>query len=98
VSQQSSEQQGESPDEGGTVSIPDDALPEDLQPREDNPLAQQADGDVPDDAVTGGYGPAGSGGASGDASPSGNDGASDTSSSEASSESATEGDEGHTGE
>jgi hypothetical protein len=85
VSQESSEQ-APSSDEGGAVSIPDDQLPEDLQPTEDNPLAQPADDDVPDDLVTSGFGPAGSGGTSEDASQSGNGDASDTSSTEASSE------------
>ncbi len=86
MSHESSEQQETSPDEGGVVSIPDDQLPEDLQPTEDNPLAQPADDDVPDDLVTEGFGPAGSGGSSADASDSGNDDVSDTSSSEASTE------------
>jgi hypothetical protein len=88
VSQDSSEQQDRSPDEGGTVSIPDEDLPEDLQPTEDNPLAQEADDDVPEDLVAEGFGPAGSGGTSGDASSSGDDDGAETSSSKASSESA----------
>lgn len=33
------------------MSVSDDELPEDLQPNEDNPLAQPADEDVPDDVV-----------------------------------------------
>jgi len=74
------------------VSIPDDQLPEDLQPTEDNPLAQPADEDVPDDLVTQGFGPAGAGGTSEDASESGNGDVSDASSSAASSESADRGD------
>jgi hypothetical protein len=37
-------------------SVPDEALPEDLQPTEDNPLAQPADDDVPDDILTQGVG------------------------------------------
>ena len=86
MSQEPSEQQASSPDEGGVVSVPDDQLPEDLQPTEDNPLARPADDDVPDDLVSQGFGPAGSGGNSADASDSGNDDASDTSSSEASTE------------
>ncbi|MDX6359883.1 MAG: hypothetical protein QOH37_2937 [Nocardioidaceae bacterium] len=94
MTQESSDQQASSPDEGGVVSIPDDQLPEDLKPTEDNPLAQPADDDVPDDLVTQGFGPAGSGGNSADASDSGNDDASDTSSSEASSELTDEGGDG----
>jgi hypothetical protein len=90
VSQESSEQPERSPDEGVTVGVPDDQLPEDLQPREDNPLAQPVDDDVPDDVVSQGFGPAGSGGTSEDASESGNGDASDTSSSGASSEPAGE--------
>ncbi len=86
VSQGSSDQPTSSSAEGDVVSIPDEQLPEDLQPTEDNPLAQPADEDVPDDLVTQGFGPAGSGGTSGDASESGNGDVSDTSSSEASSE------------
>ncbi len=86
VSQESSEQPESSPAEGAVVSIPDDQLPEDLQPTEDNPLAQPADEDVPDDLVTQGFGPSGSGGSSEDASESGNGDVSDTSSSGASSE------------
>jgi hypothetical protein len=35
----------------GQQSVPDEKLPEDLQPREDNPLAQPADDDVPDDIL-----------------------------------------------
>jgi hypothetical protein len=33
------------------MSVGDDELPEDLQPREDNPLAQPAGDDVPDDIL-----------------------------------------------
>jgi hypothetical protein len=86
VSQDPSEQQEPSPDEGGAVSVPDDHLPEDLQPTEDNPLAQPVDDDVPDDIVTEGFGPAGSGGSSEDVPGSGNGDESDTSSTGASSE------------
>jgi hypothetical protein len=35
----------------GRSSVSDEELPEDLQPREDNPLAQPADDDVPDDVL-----------------------------------------------
>ena len=74
------------------MSIPDDQLPEDLQPTEDNPLAQPADEDVPDDLVTQGFGPPGAAGTSEDASESGNGDVSGASSSAASSESADRGD------
>ncbi|MBO0847750.1 MAG: hypothetical protein J2P22_20305 [Nocardioides sp.] len=40
----------------GPMSVPDEDLPEDLQPTEDNPLAQPADDDVPDDVVLDGDG------------------------------------------
>lgn len=33
------------------MSVPDEDLPEDLQPSEDNPLAQPAGDDVPDDLL-----------------------------------------------
>ena len=69
----------------GALDVPDDELPEDLQPSDDNPLAQPADDDVPDDALTEGAGRAGSGGGSEDASRRRDDG-SETSSREASSE------------
>jgi hypothetical protein len=85
VSQDSSEQQ-ESPDQGGAVSVPDEQLPEDLRPTEDNPLAEPVDDDVEDDVIVEGFGAPGSSGGSGDASQSGNGDASDTSPSEASSE------------
>jgi hypothetical protein len=52
-------------------SVPDEALPTDLQPAEDNPLAQPADGDVPDDILTQGVGHGDSGGSPEDASESG---------------------------
>ena len=44
----------ESENEGtpGQHSITDEELPEDLRPTEDNPLAQPADDDVPDDVIT----------------------------------------------
>jgi hypothetical protein len=38
-------------DQGGSMSVSDDELPEDLQPREDNPLAEPAGDDVPDDVL-----------------------------------------------
>jgi len=71
--------------QGGPLSVPDERLPEDLQPNDDNPLAQPADDDVPDDALIEGAGHTGSGGGSEDASR-GSDEGSGTSSQEASSE------------
>jgi hypothetical protein len=56
----------------GPSSVPDEDLPADLQPVEDNPLAQPADDDVPDDILTQGVGHGGSGGSPGDDSASGN--------------------------
>jgi hypothetical protein len=38
-------------DETGPLTVPDGALPEDLRPSEDNPLAEPADEDVPDDLL-----------------------------------------------
>jgi hypothetical protein len=35
----------------GIQSVDDDQLPEELRPTDDNPLAQPADDDVPDDIV-----------------------------------------------
>jgi hypothetical protein len=66
--------------EGDGLDISDDRLPEDLQPTEDNPLAQPADDDVPDDLLTQGGGHTDSGGNSEDAPDRGADDASDTSS------------------
>jgi hypothetical protein len=68
----------------GSMSVPDDALPEDLQPSEDNPLAEPAGDDVPDDALVKGAGHDDSGAGSEDASAGGGDD-SDTSSDGASS-------------
>ena len=53
-------------------SVPDEALPSDLQPAEDNPLAQPAGDDVPDDILTQGVGHGDSGGSPEDDSVSGN--------------------------
>ena len=69
----------------GVLSVPDEDLPEDLRPSDDNPLAQPADDDVPDDAVIEGVGQPGSGGGSEGASR-GNGDVSGASSQEASSE------------
>jgi hypothetical protein len=46
-----SEQSREPESSDAGVSVGDDELPEDLQPREDNPLAQPAGDDVPDDIL-----------------------------------------------
>ena len=53
-------------------SVPDEALPTDLRPAEDNPLAQPAGDDVPDDILTQGVGHGDSGGSPEDDSASGN--------------------------
>jgi hypothetical protein len=68
----------------GALSVPDEDLPEDLRPSDDNPLAQPTDDDVPDDAVIEGVGHPGSGRGSEGASR-GNGDVSWTSSQEASS-------------
>jgi hypothetical protein len=86
VSQESPEGQGQPSDEDAAMDIADDQLPEDLRPREDNPLAQPADDDVPDDLLTQGGGHTDSGEGSEDASRTGDGGASDAPASEASSE------------
>jgi hypothetical protein len=85
VSQQDASEAAEHDGGDGRLSVPDERLPEDLQPAEDNPLAQPAGDDVPDDALTQDVGPDGSGGGSGGASEGGDD-ASGTSSDEAPSE------------
>jgi hypothetical protein len=90
MSQEPSEEQGQSSDRDDSLDIGDDQLPEDLRPSEDNPLAQPAEDDVPDDVLTQGHGQVDSGKGSEDASSTGDDGASDTPSSEASSESASD--------
>jgi hypothetical protein len=43
---------GAADDTAGQMSVPDEDLPEDLQSAEDNPLAQPAGDDVPDDVLT----------------------------------------------
>jgi hypothetical protein len=50
MSEQSSEQRDDGPD-GGPLTVPDEALPEDLRPSEDNPLAEPVGEDVPDDLL-----------------------------------------------
>jgi hypothetical protein len=67
----------------GALNVPDDRLPEDLRPDDDNPLAQPADDDVPEDVLIEGH--TGSGGDSGGASE-GEGGDSGASSQEAPSE------------
>lgn len=46
----------------GPLTVPDEDLPEDLQPTGDNPLAQPAGDDVPEDVLTQDAGHAASGG------------------------------------
>jgi hypothetical protein len=58
-------------DQEGPLSVTDDELPEDLQPSEDNPLAQPAADDVPHDVLKDTAG--GSDGGSGDADQGGDD-------------------------
>jgi hypothetical protein len=86
MSEQSSEQADA--DESGPMSITDDELPEDLRPSDDNPLAQPADDDVPEDVLKDTSG--GSGGDSEDADEGGG-GAPRASSGEASSEAQSDG-------
>ncbi len=97
MSQESPEQREEPSPEDGALGVGDDQLPEDLRPAEDNPLAQPAGDDVPDDILLEGAGHADSGGDSEDASPSGDGDASDASSSAASSEAVPEGGSGEPG-
>jgi hypothetical protein len=87
MGQHSDDSEAAQPDgeQDGPLSVPDDRLPDDLQPTDDNPLAQPAGDDVPDDALIEGAGHAGSGGGSEDASR-GNDDEATSSSQEASSE------------
>ena len=72
MSEQSSEG-AEQTDQDGPLSVSDDELPEDLQPGDDNPLAQPAGDDVPDDVLKDTAG--GSGGDSEDAAQGGGDAA-----------------------
>ena len=89
MSQEPSEPGGASSDEDGPLTVRDDQLPEDLQPSEDNPLAQPADDDVPDDLLQQEAAHADSGTDSGDA-VRGVDDTSGASSSTASSEARSE--------
>jgi hypothetical protein len=90
VSQEPIETEGAPSDEDGPLTVRDDQLPDDLQPSEDNPLAQPAEDDVPDDLLTQEAAHAGSGEHSEDAGT-GVDDASGSSSSTASSEGPSEG-------
>lgn len=72
MTQEPSERDDEKTESGPTLDVPDEQLPEDLQPTEDNPLAQPADDDVPDDILTQGVGHGDSGGSPEDDSVSGN--------------------------
>ena len=51
MSQEPSEPDGASSDDDGPLTVRDDQLPDDLQPSDDNPLAQPVDDDVPDDLL-----------------------------------------------
>ena len=88
--QEPSDTEGGSSDEDGPLTVRDDQLPDDLQPSEDNPLAQPAEDDVPDDLLLQEAAHAGSGAVSEDAGT-GVDDASDSSSSTASSEGPADG-------
>ena len=46
-----SDGQSDDQSDNGPLSVPDEELPEDLRPSDDNPLAQPAGDDVPDDVV-----------------------------------------------
>ncbi|HEY2878896.1 hypothetical protein [Nocardioides sp.] len=50
MSEQHSEQHDDRADDG-PLSVPDEDLPEDLRPTEENPLAQPAGDDVPEDLL-----------------------------------------------
>jgi hypothetical protein len=85
VSQESTD--GRESGEDGPLTVGDDQLPEELRPSEDNPLAQPADDDVPDDLLAQhAAAETGSGENSEDATSTGGDDVSDTSSATASSE------------
>lgn len=49
MSEQSPESGGR--DDDGPMSVPDDQLPDDVRPSEDNPLAEPVDDEVPDDVI-----------------------------------------------
>jgi hypothetical protein len=51
VSEEPSETPAAPSDEDGPLTVRDDQLPEDVQPSGDNPLAQPAGDDVPDDLL-----------------------------------------------
>jgi hypothetical protein len=65
-------EQSERTEQDGPLSVPDDDLPEDLQPSEENPLALPADDDVPDAVLEDTAGGSG-GGSEDDAEPGGDD-------------------------
>jgi hypothetical protein len=46
-----SDQVREKSSEKGSMNVPDEDLPDDVRPGEDNPLAEPAGEDVPDDVV-----------------------------------------------
>ncbi|HEX4687760.1 MAG TPA: hypothetical protein VH228_13335 [Nocardioides sp.] len=67
---------GEQAEQDGPLTVSDDELPDDVKPSEDNPLAQPAGDDVPDDVLKDTAG--GSGGDSEDAAEGGGDASSGT--------------------
>ena len=85
MSQEPNHTDATSSDDDGPLTVGDSDLPEDLQPSEDNPLAQPAGDDVPDDLLQQDARRSDSGTSSGGAAT-GDDDASGTSSSAASSE------------
>ena len=88
MSQEPSQTQDVPSEDDGPLTVRDDQLPDDLQPSDDNPLAQPAGHDAPDDLLRQEAERASSGGGSEDAVSGGDDDASGTSSSAASSETA----------
>ena len=91
MSEEPSETPAAPSDEDGPLTVRDDQLPEDVQPSGDNPLAQPAGDDVPDDLPQQEAAHHRSGGDSEDAGTGGDD-ASGTSSDTASSESRSDDD------
>ena len=51
MSEQPSENSGSSESSGHPRDVPDEELPDDVRPSEDNPLAEPAEDDVPDDIL-----------------------------------------------
>jgi hypothetical protein len=95
VSQEPSETQDAPSEDDRPLSVRDDQLPDDLQPSDDNPLAQPAGEDAPEDLLLQEAERAPSGGGSEDAVSGDDDDASGTSSSAASSETEAEDPDDH---